>query len=166
MNLIPYKEKLHLESVCDIEAKCFPVSIAYDREKLKKHFRYSKGQVYVLEYGPNIVGYCWYEWWPKNNGLSFREYFRRNKPAQPRKYKDVLYIANVSVLPQYRKNGYGIYMVSSMLQDVIKYAILTVADDNEPAINIYKEFGFKTIDVIDSYYVPGDRALVMAWEKK
>lgn len=70
--------------------------------------------------------------------------------------KNVLYIMALGCLPAYRRQG----IARKLLQYVLDYAEskkmhsidLHVQVDNEAAIELYKKFGFETIEIKKQYY--------------
>ncbi|BCN30607.1 GNAT family N-acetyltransferase [Anaeromicropila herbilytica] len=70
--------------------------------------------------------------------------------------KDNIYIQQIGVKEEYRKNGYG----HKLIRRVMNYAamnrkslILDVETDNTSAISLYKSLGFKTVKVKHLYQI-------------
>ncbi|MDI6839569.1 MAG: ribosomal protein S18-alanine N-acetyltransferase [bacterium] len=82
--------------------------------------------------------------------------------------KSSVHIVNLAVKPSYRRKGIG----SRILLNFIRYgeelgkkvATLEVRTSNLPAINLYRKFGFKKVEVKKSYYPDGEDAIVMRKE--
>ena len=76
--------------------------------------------------------------------------------AVPWYVEDELEIANFAVAPEYRKMSVG----STMLEDIIacgekrdvKYGYLEVRMGNQPAIKLYKKYGFNEVGFKKNYY--------------
>ena len=74
------------------------------------------------------------------------------------------FIYDLEVSKAYRGNGYGT-MIMRYIIDTYKANELVVNADNEPAINLYKKFGFKSIkefedNGIPSYHMARDRSKI------
>lgn len=63
-------------------------------------------------------------------------------------------IVNLVVDPDYRRRGIGSLLLDYVISefDLVKLITLEVRVDNEAAINLYKKFGFKIINVRKKYY--------------
>lgn len=66
------------------------------------------------------------------------------------KFSHKAYLSSVFIEPEFQEKG----VASQLLRAVVEYSkkyveqiLLTVADDNKPAINLYKNFGFQTYGV-------------------
>lgn len=74
-------------------------------------------------------------------------------------------IMNIVVKKSYRKNGIG----SALLEHLISYAnsknlktvTLEVNEHNQPALILYKKFGFEQVGVRTKYYGGEDNAIIM-----
>ena len=78
----------------------------------------------------------------------------------------VAHLISIAVLREYRRRGIG----SALLQHTIQAAkeerdiisvYLEVRVSNEPAIRLYKRFGFRPVRIIRGYYRDGEDAYVM-----
>ncbi len=76
------------------------------------------------------------------------------------------YIANIAVLPQYRRNGIG----EMLLREIINYSnkknlcfiTLEVRKSNVAAIALYRKFGFETVGERKNFYsAPQEDGLIM-----
>lgn len=78
---------------------------------------------------------------------------------------DFVEIMNIVVKKKYRKQGIG----EKLLQELINISIkenyekieLEVNSKNEPAVNLYKKFGFKEVGLRKKYYNNIDDAILM-----
>ena len=65
------------------------------------------------------------------------------------------YIANVTVLPAYRRRGMARRLVAATLQELrqrkARVAFLNVVTGNDPAFNLYKEMGFEAFTASSDY---------------
>ena len=68
-------------------------------------------------------------------------------------------IVTIDILPQFRKKGYGEklleYMENYLFKNKCRYIYLEVAENNKPAVMLYKKLGYTIADKIDAYY-PGN----------
>ncbi len=73
-------------------------------------------------------------------------------------------IMNIAVLPEYRKNGLGEgllgFLVEIAVTENCETMVLEVAENNIPAIALYKKFGFKAVGKRKGFYHNSD-ALIM-----
>jgi ribosomal-protein-alanine N-acetyltransferase len=79
------------------------------------------------------------------------------------KIYEEFHIANLAIRPEQQGRKLGTYLLKEILnmhQDCA-YAILEVRESNQPAIQLYQKFGFKTIMKRIRYYRNGETALVM-----
>ena len=78
---------------------------------------------------------------------------------------DIAHITNIVVKKNHRKEGIG----SLLLQELIKLCIkldmkeltLQVNENNLPAINLYKKYGFEQVGLRKKYYHNTDAAYIM-----
>jgi len=70
-------------------------------------------------------------------------------------------IVSIAVHPDYRRQGIGKKLMESVLKNMHGYAILQVRKSNKGAIKFYKKLGFIEGDVIKSYYIDGEDAILM-----
>jgi [ribosomal protein S18]-alanine N-acetyltransferase len=77
-------------------------------------------------------------------------------------------IVNVAVLPAYRRQGIGRFLVQHVLQEAKKQGVrslsLEVRSSNFAAVDLYRSFGFERIAVRERYYENGEDALLMVCE--
>jgi ribosomal-protein-alanine N-acetyltransferase len=97
-------------------------------------------RAFVIENEKEIVGYaiCWL-------------------------YSRELHIGNVAVSRKWHRQGIGSFIVSRIIEQFNDAEILylEVRENNRPAINLYRKFGFDTLYVRKGYYPDGENALVM-----
>ena len=82
---------------------------------------------------------------------------------------DELHIANIAVVPKFRRRGVATATIEHLLglarRRGCTYAQLEVRASNAPAIALYRKLGFRTVGVRRGYYEkPREDALVMAKE--
>jgi ribosomal protein S18 acetylase RimI-like enzyme len=74
------------------------------------------------------------------------------------------FIANVTVLPAYRRRGIARKLLETTLEELRKrkarVVFLEVVDGNDPAFNLYKEIGFSAYTKSSQYYYQKDRPIV------
>lgn len=104
-------------------------------------FLSNKDSYYIARVGQEIAGYIGFE-----------------------QVLDEGHISNIAVLTKFRRRG----IASQMLQFVLKKAkrfFLEVRASNQPAINLYKKFGFSVIGTRKKYYSDNQEdALNMAFQ--
>lgn len=78
---------------------------------------------------------------------------------------DEAHITNVAIHPDYQHLKLGTKMVKTMLEicqsEKIRAATLEVRPSNEPALNLYKKFGFRSVGNRPNYYEDGEDACIM-----
>lgn len=79
---------------------------------------------------------------------------------------DELHVLNLATNPRYRRRGVGRRLMEVSLQTgrlhKCSLATLEVRRSNEPAIALYRAFGFRAVGVRPNYYVDeGEDAIVM-----
>lgn len=82
---------------------------------------------------------------------------------------DEVHVLNVATSPEHRRRGVGRDLMEATLAEgrarKCSLATLEVRKSNEPAINLYKSFGFRPVGVRPNYYVdegqPPEDAIVM-----
>lgn len=82
---------------------------------------------------------------------------------------DECHITNVAVLPEYRNKGIAGLLIKKMIEicrcSEISAMTLEVRVSNEPAINLYRKFGFVAVGKRPRYYFkPVEDALIM-WKQ-
>lgn len=94
--------------------------------------------------------------------------YQKNKIVGYIVYSTVLdecHILNVAVHPDFRRMGIAQKMLDFLFnegeKEGIKFYYLEVRVDNAPAINFYKNNGFKELGLRKGYYRDGTDALVM-----
>ena len=77
---------------------------------------------------------------------------------------DTVDILDIIVQKEYRNQKVASclidYMISD-LEDTVKLITLEVRKNNNPAINLYKQFGFEIINVRKKYYADGEDGYLM-----
>ncbi len=78
-------------------------------------------------------------------------------------YFDELHIANFAIHPDFRRKGLGKQLMRYILEQfgTAHFAFLEVRKSNVAAINLYRSFGFKAIQIRKKYYRDGEDAVVM-----
>lgn len=75
------------------------------------------------------------------------------------------HVISLATHPNFRRKGIASALLSALLRKMkergAKSVRLEVKVSNEPAINLYTKFGFKTVGVIRSYYPSGEDAYLM-----
>ncbi len=85
--------------------------------------------------------------------------------GDPRRSQGFSWIATVGVLPTYRRQGIGRRLLRLCEEQLPTARVrLSVRISNENAIQLYRQEGYQTINIWQSYYKDGTDAIVM--EKK
>ena len=85
--------------------------------------------------------------------------------GDPHPREGVGWIATLGVLPKYRRMGIAAALLSQCELELKLPSIrLSVRRSNDPALELYRKFGYKMVDVWRNYYHSGEDALVL--EKK
>ena len=82
--------------------------------------------------------------------------------GDPRRSKGFSWIATVGVLPNYRRQGIGRRLLRLCEEQLPTTRVrLSVRISNETAIQLYRQEGYQTINIWESYYNDGTDAVVM-----
>lgn len=82
--------------------------------------------------------------------------------ADCRPRTQVAWIATVAVLPDYRRQGIGRWLMQTAEAEVTQRAIrLCVRISNMPAQELYRQLNYDTREIWENYYQDGEDALVM-----
>ncbi len=85
--------------------------------------------------------------------------------GDPHPREGVGWIATLGVLPHYRRLGIASALLNQCEQELYLPNIrLSVRRSNDPALDLYRKFGYRMVDVWRNYYHSGEDALVL--EKK
>ncbi len=76
-----------------------------------------------------------------------------------------LEVSTVTIDPQWQGHGLGVYLFANLiakgLGDGVEAATLEVRFNNEPALSVYKRFGFKAVGIRKKYYENRYDAIIM-----
>lgn len=135
-------EEKDLDQVVEIEEVSFPNG-GWNRTQFE--YEISSNTVanpYVLYLDDELIGY--YSLWEMFENTS---------------------IATIAVKDKYRNKGIGGILLSKIVEQSIEKGFtsidLEVRKSNEPAIKLYKSYGFKVISVRKGYYSNGEDAYIM-----
>lgn len=130
-----------LQEIMTIEKECF-LQDTWDEECFEGYlsfpFVYKIG---LLDENGNLTGYVFYD----------------------RNYNSV-HIHNLAVKPEYQKQGIATKLINYVIKTEkkdLRDIYLEVRRTNEPAISLYKKFGFVPIGSVRGAYENGEDALVM-----
>lgn len=81
---------------------------------------------------------------------------------------DELHLLNIAVDPQWRRKGLGKVLIERVLNTVeekrMERVILEVRVSNQPALDLYRKFGFKRVCIRRNYYCrPTENALLLQY---
>ena len=131
-----------LDSVIEIEEKCFPPTQRYD-PMIFLHFHRKDPDLFIIaEYCGHVVGYA----------IGSIENSRGH-------------IVSLAVHPCCRKRGIGsrllVEIENRLIKRGVKTILLEVAVTNKPAINLYLKHGYIPIRIIEKYYGEEDAYLMI-----
>jgi ribosomal-protein-alanine N-acetyltransferase len=82
--------------------------------------------------------------------------------ATPNHGRPLGHVKDLAVAPDRRGAGIGATLLERVLATLAAHAVkLEVRADNEPALALYRRFGFTVRNTVPGYYVDGEDALVM-----
>lgn len=82
--------------------------------------------------------------------------------GDPHPREGVGWIATLGVLPQYRRMGIAAALLEQCEKQLaLPNLRLSVRRSNEPALGLYRKFGYEMIEVWRNYYHSGEDALVL-----
>jgi len=135
-------DKEDLDSVLDIEEKCFPKEQRYSVEVFIEYHKRDPELFLVAELDGKIVGYV--------------------IGAQ---IEDWGHIVSLAVHPDYRRRGIGESLLKNIEERLIKRRVklllLEVAVSNKPAINLYLKHGYQPVRILKKYYEVEDALLML-----
>ena len=76
---------------------------------------------------------------------------------------DELFLHKIMVHPVCRGMGVGTSLMQRALEQATAPVLLTVDPDNEPAVQLYENFGFRVRERIDGFYRPHEDRLIMVF---
>ena len=130
--------------VAKIELACF--SQPFKESDILEYLKNPIWHFFIAKDGENVLGY-----------VSFT------------KILDEIQIVNVATAPEHRKMGVGKSLISYLLdfakENEVSKLFLEVRESNEPAINLYKRFGFYEVGISKNHYKePTENAILMNLE--
>ena len=130
--------------VAKIELACF--SQPFKESDILEYLKNPIWHFFVCKEDENVLGY-----------ISFT------------KILDEIQIVNVATSPEHRKMGAGKALISYLLdfakENEVTKLFLEVRESNEPAINLYKRFGFYKVGISKNHYKePTENAILMNLE--
>lgn len=76
--------------------------------------------------------------------------------------QNIGWVSTIGVFPEYRRMGVGAALIKAFEAGVNTPEIrLTVRQSNQPAIKMYVELGYSSIETWEAYYKDGENGLVM-----
>lgn len=134
-----------IDAIANLEQVCF--SDPWSRESVRAEIEDNHLALYIVaEINKEVVGYAGI-WWIVDEG----------------------HITNVAVSPEYRGKHIGEAIIATMLEvareEGINKFTLEVRVSNDPAINLYKKFGFESVGVRPKYYKDNEDAMIMWLEE-
>lgn len=131
----------HLEEIARLEKECF--SSPWSEDGLKSELDNNFARFYVAFMGDKIAGYI-----GSHNVLG------------------EVYITNVAVFPEFRKNGVGKalveFLVDGMKCENAEFVTLEVRESNLKAISLYEKCGFQKVGKRKDFYEkPREDAVLM-----
>lgn len=135
-----------VDTLLSIENQCF--TAPWNRENILYELKENPVSCVIkLEYDNKIIGFA--DYW-----ITF----------------DSATIAQIAILPEYRRNHFASLLMDEILSDCyakkVLYLTLEVRTHNAGAIAFYTKFGFKNVLTKPHYYTNGDDAYYMIKEVK
>ncbi len=143
-----------IDDVIAANIECLPEH--YPLSFWKEHIEKWGRAFYVAEVNRRVVGYVM----PRvEEGTGYIKPVRRK----------LGHIVSVAVREKYRRRGLATMMMVATLDALkkeysVEEAYLEVRVSNEPAIKLYQKLGFAIVKRLESYYLDGEDAFVMAKE--
>ena len=82
--------------------------------------------------------------------------------AEKKLFQDLAWIATFAVAPNYRRQGIGTALMQTGEQRLdVERVRLSVRENNEAAIQLYRGFGYQVVNTWPRYYRGGANALIM-----
>jgi ribosomal-protein-alanine N-acetyltransferase len=82
--------------------------------------------------------------------------------ADVRRHEDLAWISTLGVLPEFRRRGLGSQLLRTVEEQIpVSRVRLSVRASNQPALQMYKSFGYRQHSVWKRYYSDGEDALVL-----
>ena len=83
--------------------------------------------------------------------------------------RDEVHVLNVATHPEHRRQGHAARLLEHVIgfshREKCRYVTLEVRRSNQPAIRLYKKYGFRPVGIRPNYYVEDNEdALVMLLE--
>lgn len=135
-----------LDALVEIDAKCFPVGIAYPRAEIAALLRSGSVLMLVAEMQEAIVGFAAVG--------QFQHQFRRRSEQQVPWFGELI---TLDVLPDFRRARVG-WQLHQALEDWLRAGNalgmkLHVAVDNASALRFYECLGYHSVALISGYYL-------------
>lgn len=132
---------MHTLDVAEIEKSCF--SKPWSQKAIEAELLNENAYFYVLLYNNRVVAY---------GGMHIAV--------------DECYIANIAVLPDFRKNGFGKAVTAHLIKKAEKlgceFISLEVRPSNMPAVSMYNTLGFEEVGKRKNFYSsPVEDGLIM-----
>ena len=140
--MLAHASHAHIPGIAEIERLCF--AEPWSEASFAEEFSYEFARYFVsLAQDGVVLGYCGY--W---------------------RIVDEAHVTNMAVRPSAQRRGIGRELMRLLLNDAVgrglRVATLEVREDNDPAIALYKLFGFVCCGIRKNYY-PKERknAIIM-----
>jgi ribosomal-protein-alanine N-acetyltransferase len=76
------------------------------------------------------------------------------------------HVISIAVLPRHQQKGIGYSLMLEATQSMVSYnakeCYLEVRTSNQPAVGLYKKFGFEITRTLRNYYADGENAFIMS----
>lgn len=133
-------EHHHLNDILKVEAECF--SDPWTEQMFKEELSGKFAHYYVAEEDSHAVGYMGM-WALSGEG----------------------HITNVAVGKDYRRRGFARALIEHFIdiakKENLEFMTLEVRASNEPAIALYRSFGFRDVGIRKKYYENTEDALLL-----
>ena len=139
LTFLPLQDE-HLDKIIEIENLSFPQP--WSRGMFEREISLPISNFFAALSGSLVIGYGGF--W---------------------RVEDEAHLINLAVHPRYRSNGCGRkileFLVGIMESQGLKKVLLEVRKNNQPAVQLYESFGFKTVGIREKYYNNTEDAVLM-----
>ena len=154
-------ELADINVIMAIEKSCFKQSVMEEKSVFEKRIKlFPDGFVLMCE-DNEIIGYACGEIWSEKLSLNEKTFALGHNPFETHNVNGTkFYISSMGIFEKNRGGGKGKLLFNKLIENIIKKyplvneLVLIVAEDWEPALNIYKKQGFEEMFVLSGFFKP------------